>query len=254
VLPAHHPCRGLSLPLHHQGTARTLVLPNTAINTNGGSTVHQKRKGMSKIERLAAVPNDTQPGFAFHAVGCSPKCAAIRQEMTKWGVAATLTNADVALFSPRTLGEGISDGAGGSTAGPIGDDGIAALAATIKRDVPQHLTYLALNRNGLGPRAAPHVREILLSGTPLQSLDLSHNEALGDDGVRDIMTAVVGCVCVCVCVCVCPFPFLFDCRTRQNYAHTDVFIYLLSFSFQKLFTSPHCHVCTYTTDSGDHIF
>ena len=44
----------------------------------------------------------------------------------------------------------------------------------------------------LGPRAAPHVRDILRSGVPIQSLDLSYNEALGDDGVRGVLAAVGG--------------------------------------------------------------
>eukprot|EP00038_Savillea_parva_P015715 m.221424 g.221424 ORF g.221424 m.221424 type:complete len:454 (+) comp31944_c0_seq1:51-1412(+) len=161
-------------------TDKTWVLPHLAINTNVGSAVHQKHKRSHKIStRLWEDSTADGPAFVFHAIGCSPKLKALRDMLSRRGMPAPLSEADMALLNPRIQGNGTA----------MGLDALKTYANTIASDLPQHVSFIALDRNHFQTEAAVPICTVLTAAIPLRCLDLSFN-ALGDDGMAAIATAV----------------------------------------------------------------
>eukprot|EP00035_Acanthoeca_spectabilis_P029635 m.475077 g.475077 ORF g.475077 m.475077 type:complete len:442 (+) comp37652_c0_seq1:2-1327(+) len=159
-------------------TERTLVLPHPAINTNIGSAAHQKIKRDHKVNTRMG-PDVAGPSFAFHAIGCSPKLAAIREVLLAHGLHPALTEDQITLLKPRL-----------SNPSPITVERLDSLADQVVETSPQHLRFLALDRSGLGPGAAAGLCRILRAKVPLQTLDLSFNP-LTDLLIEGIRSAVV---------------------------------------------------------------
>mmetsp|Transcript_35095 Transcript_35095/g.91818 ORF Transcript_35095/g.91818 Transcript_35095/m.91818 type:complete len:476 (+) Transcript_35095:80-1507(+) len=176
-------------------THKTLVLPHHAINTNAGSAGLQRHKRAHKMAARigdGVCPADGSaedglggggPQFVFHAVGCSPKLAAIRTALAKHGIAVGLDDAALEMVHPRL---------NGPVPGTIDKARLQTLADAVVVNPPDHLAFVALDRCSLGPDDVCIIAAFLSAGAPLRAINLSFN-LIGDAGLDAVATAVAKC-------------------------------------------------------------
>lgn len=162
-------------------TKHTFVLPHSCLNTNLGGFMFQKHRRKHKVERFAE--SGPGPKFIFHAVGCSPKVAAIRTILVQRGVCSSLvdrvSDQYLSMIVPKLI-----------LGRALGDSGMQDIVSSYPVDAG--LRFLGLELNELTVSSAKSIARIIETNCSLEVVRLGGNQ-LGDLGVEIIAHALQKC-------------------------------------------------------------
>ena len=147
-------------------TTHVAVLDSCDINTNLGSHQFQKQKRQHKHDRLLSTSDSSdvtnRPRFIFHAVGCSPKIAAISSALSNGGVPVPDVPVHLLQLAVRNGGNRTNGG----------DQGLLTAAEALSASP---FSYLDLDGCDLTDAAVPTINLIISHNLKLETLRLCAN-------------------------------------------------------------------------------